>query len=67
MQHRDAANWEPILPMPDDTPDANNAPEPKPSTLACPDGLDPAKWARLDRRTKRALIRHHAKHGPRGL
>lgn len=29
--------------------------------MPCPEGLDPDKWAQLDRRTRRALVRHHRK------
>jgi len=29
--------------------------------MPCPEGLDPAKWAQLDRRTRRQLQRFHVK------
>lgn len=33
----------------------------EPVRMPCPDGLDPMRWAQLDRRTRRALWRHHLK------
>lgn len=41
--------------------DAAPAPQPRPVTMPCPPGLDPEKWATLDRKTRRELWRHHRK------
>lgn len=37
------------------------APTGRPVRMPCPEGLDPAKWAQLDRRTRRQLQRFHVK------
>jgi protein-disulfide isomerase-like protein with CxxC motif len=37
------------------------APSGQPVTMPCPPGLDPGKWATLDRKTRRELWRHHRK------
>lgn len=41
-------------------PDLNQPPL-APVRMPCPPGLDPNKWATLDRKTRRALWRHHRK------
>lgn len=81
MRHQDAESWEPLMVTPADVatvgvqvadiirnslPDPPIEPTGRQVTMPCPPGLDPEKWATLDRRTRRALWRHHRKVERRG-